>query len=263
MQALEPNTIIAIILALFVVLGFLKTFVKFFFNLISLGVGAVAGIWGYNNGFIIAKKVVAQPASWMPAAVGVLAFIIGVCFVRMVLSFLSGKSSEDSQVKSGGFGLRGGAFGLLFGAAIAYCLLTGVRYAGTMAELKFLRDYFAGSIENVDKVPVFVQLKNWINESDIGQWHQKVDFVNDPARENLAKLAVVNESKDQLGVATRGRPSEEILDAIPVDETISSSIEEGDFASVLRNKNLRQKAKDNKNNDALLRLNLEKVLGIR
>lgn len=260
---LAPNTIIAAILVLFVVLGFLKTFVRFFFNLIALGIGAVAGLWGYNNGFLIAKKVVEQPAPWMPGAVGVLAFIVGVCAVRLVLSFLSGKSKEDSQVRNGGFGLKGAAFGLLFGVALAYFFLTGVRYAGTMAELKFLRDYFAGSIENVEKEPAFVKLKNWIDDSDVGRWHQHVDFVNDPARENLAKLAVVNESKDQLGVATRGRPSEEILDALPVDESLTSSIEEGDFASVLRNKNLRESAKENQDNDALLRLNLEKVLGIR
>ena len=263
MESLAPNTIIAGILVLFVVLGFLKTFVRFFFNLIALGVGAVAGVWGYNNGFLIARKVVEQPASWMPGAVGVLAFVIGVCAVRMVLSFLSGKSSEDSQVHNGGFGLKGAAFGLLFGLAIAYFLLTGVRYAGTMAELKFLRDYFAGSIENVEKEPVWAKLKHWIDDSEVGRWHQQVDFINDPARENLAKLAVVNENKDQLGVATRGRPAEEILDALPVDESLTSSIEEGDFASVLRNKNLRESAKNNKDNDALLRLNLEKVLGIR
>ena len=262
MDQLAPNTIVGIVLALFAVLGFLKNFVKFFFNLISLAIGALAGIWGYNNGFTLAKEVVEKPEPWMPIAIGIGAFIIAVCFVRMVLGFLSGKSSEGSQTRTGGYGLPGGIFGLILGVGIAYFMLTGVRYAGTMAEMGRLKDHLAGKVDDA-KEPMFIQLKKWIDESEIGKWHQKIDFINDPARVNLAKLAVVNENKEQLGVNTQGRPSEEILEALPVDESLRSSIEEGDFAAVLRNRNLRQKARDHRDDDALLRLNLEKVLGLR
>ncbi|YCM46480.1 CvpA family protein [Verrucomicrobiaceae bacterium 227] len=264
MDSLAPNTIIGIVLALFAVLGFLKNFVKFFFNLIALAIGALGGLWGYNNGFSLAKNVVAKPEPWMPIAVGVLIFIIGVCFVRMILNFLSGKSNENSQVRTGGFGMPGGTFGLIFGIGVAYFMLTGVRYAGTVAEMKRLKDHLAGTIQEADKEPVFIQLKKWIDESEIGKWHQKIDFINDPARVNLAKLAVVNDNRDQLGIATQGRPSDEILEALPVDDAeIRASIEEGDFAGVLRNQNLRQRARDHKNDEALLRLNIEKVLGLR
>ena len=264
MESLAPNTIVGIVLALFAVLGFLKNFVKFFFNLISLAIGALAGLWGYNNGFSLAKNVVAKPEPWMSLAIGILAFIIGVCFVRMILGFLSGKSSENSQARTGGFGMPGGAFGLILGLGIAYFMLTGVRYAGTMEEMKLLRDHLAGKVTEAGKEPVFAKLKKWIDESDIGKWHQKIDCINDPARVNLAKLAVVNENKDQLGIATQGRPSDEILDALPVnDEDIRNSILEGDFAAVLKNQNLRQRARDHKDDEALLRLNVEKVLGLR
>jgi len=264
MENLAPSTIVGIILALFAVLGFLKNFVKFFFNLIALAIGALAGLWGYNNGFSLAKNVVAKPEPWMPIVIGILAFIIGVCLVRMILGFLSGKSNEDSQVRSGGFGMPGGAFGLILGVGIAYFMLTGVRYAGTVAEMKRLQDHFAGTLKEASKEPVFARLKKWIDESEIGKWHQKIDFINDPARVNLAKLAVVNENKDQLGIATQGRPSEEILEALPVDDAdLRASIQEGDFAGVLRNQNLRQRARDHKDDDALLRLNIEKVLGLR
>ena len=47
------------------------------------------------------------------------------------------------------------------------------------------------------------------------------------------------------------------------DEDIRNSILEGDFAAILKNQNLRQKARDHKDDEALLRLNVEKVLGIR
>jgi len=264
MENLAPSTIVGIILALFVVLGFLKSFVKFFFNLIALAIGALGGLWGYNNGFSLAKNLVDKPEPWMAVAIGILAFIIGVCFVRTILGFLSGSSNEDSQARTGGFGIPGGTFGLILGVGIAYFMLTGVRYAGTVSEMKRLQEHLAGTIEDAGKEPVFARLKKWIDESDIGKWHQKIDFINDPARMNLAKLAVVHENKDQLGIATQGRPSEEILDALPVDDAdIRASIQQGDFAAVLKNQNLRQRARDHKDDEALLRLNVEKVLGLR
>lgn len=263
MDSLAPNTIIGIVLALFAILGFLKNFAKFFFNLIALGIGALAGLWGYNNGFTLAKKVVTQPEPWMPMVIGIGAFVLAVLFVRTILNFLSGKSNDESQARTGGFGVPGGMFGLLLGGGIAYFMLTGVRYAGTMSELGRLRDQLAGKMEEAGEEPFFIKAKEWIDESEIGKWHQKFDFINDQARTNLAKLAVVNENKDQLGINTQGRPSDEILEALPVDETISESIKQGDFGAVLRNQKLRESARNHQNDDALLRLNLEKILGIR
>ena len=59
MDQLAPNTIVGIVLALFAVLGFLKNF----FNLITLAIEALAGIWGSNNGFTLAKEGLLESVS--------------------------------------------------------------------------------------------------------------------------------------------------------------------------------------------------------
>lgn len=263
MDHLEPNTIIGLVLALFAVLGFLKNFVKFFFNLISLGIGALAGIWGYNNGFSLASMVTAEPADWMPAAVGVVAFIGAVCFVRGILGFLSGKSGDGSQAKTGGFGLPGGVFGLLIGGGIAYFMLTGVRYAGTMSELARVKEYVSGKLEENADEPVFIKLKDWIDKSVIGQWHQKIDFLNDPAEANLAKLAILKKDANNIGTVTANPDQEVILEALPVDPSLEESIARGDYSAVLRQARSFQSKQAEEEKEKLSRMDIERLLGIR
>ncbi|MDA7882227.1 CvpA family protein, partial [Akkermansiaceae bacterium] len=235
-DSIGANGIILIILAVFAILGFIKSLVKFFFNLIALAIGAVAGLWGYNNGFTLAGKVIEKPEPWMSIAIGVIAFLGAFSIFRTVLKFLSGRGSEDGQVRSMGFGLPGGIFGLLFGGFIAYSLLTGVRYAGTVSELEQFKGYLAGKVEEGSKQPIFSKLKNWIDSSLLGQWHQKIDFLNDPEQAELAKLAIVKENQNNLTSLVPQIPRAEVLDTLAVDQSVQDSIERGDYGALLRNK---------------------------
>lgn len=258
MENFAPNTLIAGILILFVLLGLLKALIRFFLNLIALGFGAVAGIWGYNHGFLISQMIVAQPAAWMPGAVGILAFIIGVMIFRKLLSWLSGKNDAEKNSARKGIGLKGAFLGLFLGALISSLLLNGIRFAGTIAELKYLHESLEGSLEQMGKQPVLLQLKNWISQSDLGRWYEQVDFINDPESENLAKLIIVQKSGESLGISEQGSPTEEILKDLVQDESLNSSIERGDYSSLLRNKELQESARKNK---GLLQLSLDKIIG--
>jgi hypothetical protein len=79
MDQLSPLTLIGGVIALFTILGFLKRFVSFFFNLVALSLGAIAGLWAYNNGFEIAQKAVDKPQPWMSTAIGNLNLHIHHC----------------------------------------------------------------------------------------------------------------------------------------------------------------------------------------
>ncbi len=263
MDQLAPNTIIGIILAVFAVLGFLKNFVKFFFNLISLAVGGVAGLWGYNNGLPLARKVVADPQPWMAITIGVVCFVVAVCFVRMILGFLSGKSSEDSQAKTGGRGIPGGIFGLLIGIGTAYFMLSGARYAGTLSELSRIKDYLGGKIGEDSETSALAKVKEWINNSQIGKWHEKIDFFNDPARDQLAKLALIRENQEKMEQLAPEKSTSDVLEAIPVDDDTRRQFESGDFSSLLKNKDLRGKNLNAAVKEALLRIDIERALGIK
>lgn len=263
MDQLPPNTIIGGVLALFTILGFLKNFVSFFFNLISLALGAVAGLWAYNNGFQIAQRVVEKPTTWMPAAIGIGAFVLTIVLIRKILGFLAGKSGESSQARTGGFGLPGGVFGLSMGIGIAYFLLTGVRYAGTVEELSRLKEFVAGKIDSSSSEPTFAKLKNWIDSSEIGQWHQKIDFLNDPIETNAVKLAIAQENPETFQQITQAQtPGEVIYQALPVDPAIQEAYDQQNFSSLLRNKAVQQKIRETFSDEQLKKLDIEGLLGL-
>jgi len=263
MDQLSPHTIIGLIIGLFTILGFLKSFVSFFFNLIALALGVLAGLWAYNNGFTIAQKAIEKPQPWMSVALGVSAFVLTIVVIRKILGFLSGKSGEGSQARSGGFGMPGGVFGLLLGGGFAYFMLTGVRYAGTLSELDRLSQYVSGKIETSSNEPLFAKLKKWIDESKVGEWHQKIDFLNDPVETNAAKLAIVKESsQEKFAQITSQQGSEIIYDAIPVDPAVQEAYDQGNYAAILRNKEIQKAIRDNFTDDQLKSLNIEGILGL-
>ena len=262
-DSIGPSGMILIVLAVFAALGFLKVLAKLFFNLIALGIGTVAGLWGYNNGFSLAAKFIDQPQPWMPVAIGVIAFLGAFSIFRSILKFLSGRGGEDGQVRTMGFGLPGMIFGLLVGGFIAYCLLTGVRYAGTVAELEQFKGYLAGKVEEGSKQPAFMKLKNWIDSSLLGQWHQKIDFLNDPEQAELAKLAIVKENENNLTSLLPQVPRAEVIEEFPVDQSIQDSINKGDYGALLKNQQLRDKAQKLDDDSRELIRRLEEELGIK
>jgi len=255
---LDATSVTSILLTVFAVLGFLKKMVNIFFTIIALGVGGLAGIWGYNNGFTIASKAVEAPEPWMSNAVAGIAFLGAFTIVRGLLKFLTGQSAEGSQQKSLGFGVPGTIIGLVIGGGLAYGLLSGVRYGGTLSELDHLKDYVNGKIEKNADSPLLAKVKKWVDESAIGKLHQKIDFLNDPAEAQLAKIAIVKEGGDKVAKAVIVL-DEEIPMALPVDEDLEAVIETGDFATLLK------KAKElgvDVEAEKLLRMNIEKALGL-
>lgn len=260
----EINTdiLIAGSLGLFAVLGFVKRLVKLFFFVIALAIGAVAGIWGHNNAFSFSKILVENPEPWMNTATGITAFIGAFCFSRTILGFFQGKGKEPSAFSKLGFGIPGAVLSLVLGGAIAYGALTGVRYAGTMAEMERLKDYASDNLDLSAAEPLLVKLKKWVNESRVGQLHQKYDFINDTAQANLAKIAIVQE---KVGAVEKLAPQEEeeILHAIPLNAEFQSSIREGDFSALLKSDQLRDASKEAATRDALMKLDIEKALGLR
>jgi len=265
MDQLSPATIILGVLALFTLLGFLKSFAAFFFNLIALALGALGGLWGYNNGIPLASRVTERPQAWLAVAIGIAAFVLTVVLIRKILAFLAGKSPEDSQARSGGFGLPGGVFGLLLGAGVTYFLLTGVRYAGTMAELERLTQFVGGQIEESKQSPFFAKAKKWLDESEIGKWHQKIDFLNDPGESNAAKLSILRE-KDPVRFAKiasdEGAEGEEIAKALPVDPAIQEAYDRRNFAALLHHEAAREALRATFSEEQLQEIDVEKALGL-
>ncbi|MDG2399078.1 MAG: hypothetical protein P8M04_00765 [Akkermansiaceae bacterium] len=264
MDQLSPLTLIGGVIALFTILGFLKRFVSFFFNLVALSLGAIAGLWAYNNGFEIAQKAVDKPQPWMSTAIGISTFILTIVAFRKIIAFLAGKNDADNQARSGGFRMSGGILGLFLGAGFTYFMLTGVRYAGTVSELDRLTKYVSGKIDASSKEPTFAKLKLWIDSSQIGQWHQKIDFLNDPVEANAAKLAIVKEENlEKFTTMTSQQGIEFIPDAIPVDPAIQKAYDRRNFGALLRNEAIQKKLRETFTEEQLRKLDIEGELGLR
>ncbi|MDB4462894.1 hypothetical protein N9105_00025 [Akkermansiaceae bacterium] len=256
---LGTDGLVAGALLLFAIFGFIKRLVKLFFLIIELAIGAVAGLWGYNNGYSLAKVVVEKPEDWMVMGVAVVAFIGAFCLARTVLGLFTGGSKEGGGSNKLGSGIPGSLLSLLVGGGIAYAALTAVRYAGSMSELERVKEYADGTLDRTKAEPLFAKLKTWVDESRIGQWHQRIDFLNDPAQTAMAKLAIITEKKVDISDVA----PDEVLKAIPVKDSLQSSIREGDFSAVLKNDQLRDVTTDAEAREALMRLNIEKALGLR
>ena len=264
MDQLSPGLLVGGILALFTLLGFLRSFVVFFFNLIALALGALAGLWTYNNGYLIASRVIDDyPEPWMVTTLGITAFVLTVVTIRKILAFLSGKSSQEGQTRTAGFGLPGGTFGLLLGLGFAYFMLTGVRYAGTIAELERLTHYIGGQIDESSKTPFFARLKNWIDESSLGQWHQKIDYLNDLAETNAAKLSIIQNDPEKFAKATASGEKEMIYDALPVAPAIQEAYRRHNYAAILQSQRDNKAPYQNFTSEELRRIDVEKALGLR
>ena len=114
------------------------------------------------------------------------------------------------------------------------------------------------------KEPIFAKLKLWIDSSQIGQWHQKIDFLNDPVEANAAKLAIVKEENlERFATMTSQQGVEFIPDAIPVDPAIQRAYDRRNFGALLRNEAIQKKLRETFTEDQLRQLDIEGELGLR
>lgn len=187
----------ATVAVIFAVLGFMRGIVRFVFSILGLGAGFYAGHWGYYNGDPIVSKVIKNPdpfyADHLPLIFAVILGLGVFSISRNILGFMTGSFNETSAAKKVGFGAPAGIFGLLSGLVFAGLGMSGVKHAASVAELHHLNDHISGESTD-EEPPLLVQLKQTINASKPGQWHEKIDPFNDTARLNLAKLFVVRKS---------------------------------------------------------------------
>lgn len=259
LENLDATALLAIVLVVFAVLGFIKTAVSIFFTFIALAAGALAAIWGYNNGFTIASYVVDHVEPWMATVVAAIAFAGAYTLVKKFLNLLIGRGGEGSQARTLGFGLPGLLLGLGTGSTLLYGLLSGIRYGGTIAELGHLQDYVTGKIQQSADSPALARLKQWVDNSTVGRLHQHIDLFNDQREAQLAKIAVVKQDEEIARAIVVEEP--EIKHALPVnDQEIDNSIRTGDFTALLR------KARElgiGVETERLIRLNIEHELGLK
>lgn len=193
--------VLGLIIIAFIIIGLLKGFIRMTFGLVALSVGAGAGFWGFQNGLSWAGKLIDDPDPWMAGAVGL---IIGFAsfFVARALFGIILTPSKPKEGAKRKFTPGGGILGFVMGIAFTWCCLSGIRYAGTLSELEWVRAALSskewlnasGTEDRLAKQPAqpaLSKLKRQLDASLAGQLHEKIDLINSRARANLSKLTLL------------------------------------------------------------------------
>tara|TARA_B100000900_G_scaffold62110_1_gene47586 strand:+ start:898 stop:1773 length:876 start_codon:yes stop_codon:yes gene_type:complete len=193
--------VLGLIIIAFIIVGLLKGFIRMTFGLVALSAGAWAGLWGFQNGLSWAGVLIDEPDQWMAGAVGLIigfaAFFVSRALFGIILT--PSKPKEGAKRK---FTPSGGILGFLMGIAFTWFCLSGIRYAGTLYELDWVRTALSSKewlnastpedrFSKQPAQPALSKLKRQLDANLAGQFHEKFDLINNRARANLSKLTLL------------------------------------------------------------------------
>lgn len=193
--------VLGLIVIAFIIIGLLKGFVRMTFGLVALSVGAGAGFWGFQNGLSWAGKLIDDPDPWMAGAVGLIigfaAFFVARALFGIILT--PSKPKEGAKRK---FTPSGGILGFVMGVTCTWCCLSGIRYAGTLSELEWVRAALSSKewlnastpedrLSKQPAQPALSKLKRQIDATLAGKLHEAHDRLNNRAHANLSKLTLL------------------------------------------------------------------------
>lgn len=259
--------VIAFVVLVFMIMGFAKGLARMFLMMVGLVAAGLAAYWGFQRGGNVAAMVVPDPAPWMVGALGA-AMGLAVFFVfRATFGIVLG----PIKIKEGRrhhYALPGGFVGFLTGLAFVWFIMSGIKYVGSLAEMRRLRDSLSGdTVEKTDE-PLLVAMKRKIEHSAPGQFHATYDFLNDAARSNLAKLFILVQNKEAITLATSDPEVRKTFGQAEVREFLETSpeflpfIEEGQFSRVLESAKTRSVSARPEAHDVLAGADIEIALGL-
>lgn len=222
-QTAVTVAMVAIVL-LFALVSILKGILKTILTLISLSAAAAAFVLGMMKSPPMVEKVIPEAVSWMPLVIGGVCALLALVLIQLVLGIFSGKTklelpsvgSEDSEDEPERKSRNPLAplFGLFVGGLALYGAITALRYFGTAAELDYLQTYVAKGSQEAGQMPLIVTAKQWLDDSPIATWHERIDLLNTVdyrARLNLAKLIIISGDRAELARALAEEANREVL----------------------------------------------------
>ena len=254
-QTAVTIAMVAIVL-LFAVISIIKGIIKTIITLISLSIAAAAFLFGFLKSPPYIENVIPEAVGWMPLVAGAVFAILAMVIIQIFLGVFSGKSkkkkgpspassgdSDDSAPKTKRNPLAP-IVGLFVGVLALYGAITALRYFGTDAELKHLQTYVSEGAEKAGDIPLIVQAKQWLDDSPIATWQEKIDFLNTAdyrSRLNLAKLIIISGDKADLAEALKEESNQEVL---KVPEINSVTLTGDDLRALCKDNNFKALFKD-------------------
>jgi hypothetical protein len=193
-QDLGATGIIGIVIVAFAVIGFFKGLIRTALAMVCLGIAGYTALWGHEHATDLTGPWINNPGPWAPKAIAVVTGLLVFFICRYLLNFLVDPFNRSSTGKRIGFGLPAALLSLCSGLAIIWFSFTGIRYSGSLAELRdtrlqILNDDSSGASSYT--TPLLLQAKHSLDASSVGQWHLRTDPFYTPGKLTLCQVLVI------------------------------------------------------------------------
>jgi len=186
--------IIGIVIVAFFVIGFLKGLIRTVLAVVCLGIAGYTALWGNEHASDLTGPWLSNPGPWLPKIIAVVTGLAVFFICRYILHFLVDPFNSSKTGKRFGFGLPAAFLSLGSGLLILWIAFTGIRYAGSLAEIRHTRHLVLGEEETghiAIAEPMLLQAKHALDASTVGQWQRSTDPFDRPGRLTLCKLLVM------------------------------------------------------------------------
>jgi len=195
-QDLGATGIIAIVVLAFAIIGFLKGLMRTVLAMVCLGIAGYTALWGNEHASDLTGPWINNPGPWLPKIIAIITGLAVFFICRYILNFLVDPFNRSKTGKRIGFGLPAAALSLCAGLAILWLSFTGIRYGGSLAELRYtqhqvLKDKAESGGASAYAAPLLLKAKYSLDASSVGKWHQRTDPFYKPGRVTLCKILVI------------------------------------------------------------------------
>lgn len=199
-QDLGATGIITIVILAFAVIGFLKGFIRTVLAMVCLGIAGYTALWGNEHASDLTGPWINHPGPWLPKIIAVITGVTVFFICRYALNFLVDPFNRSKTGARIGFGLPAAALSLCSGLAILWLSFTGIRYGGSLAELRYTHHQILKDKTHSDQasdyaIPLLLQAKQSLDASSVGKWHQLTDPFYAPGKVTLCKILVIYHNK--------------------------------------------------------------------
>ena len=261
-------------------ISIIKGIIKTILTLISLSIAAAAFLFGFMQSPPYIEQFVPEAVGWMPLVAGGVCALLAMVIIQIFLGVFSGKKKKsispgpsDSEESSSDKTRRNPLapiFGLLLGSSRPLrSRLRACATFGTNAELQHLQTYVTEGAEIAGDTPLIVQAKQWLDDSPIATWQEKIDPLNTAdyrSRLNLAKLIIISGDKADLAEALKEASNQEVLQVPEINsvtltgDDLRAFCKDYDFQSLFKDERFQRLTSRPSTKRELLKVKLEEFL---
>jgi len=186
--------IICLVISAFAVIGFIKGLIRTVLAMVCLAIAGYAALWGNEHASDLTGPWVESPGPWLPKIIASVTGLAVFFICRYVLKFIINPFNDSDTGKRFGFGLPAALLSLSAGLIILWGAFTGIRYAGSLSEIRHTRHLILGESEKsriLATEPWLLKAKHSLDSSSVGKWHRQTDPLHTLGRVTLCKLLIM------------------------------------------------------------------------